>query len=292
MISVSSSCIPAPTIRQAVETLARAGFHNIELSGGTRHYEGLTDDLLELRERFGLHYLVHNYFPPPEEDFVLNLASLNDEIFAKTMAHLEKALELSVLLGADRYGFHAGFFVDRPVSEIGKVFGRSRLYDRDRAMARFHEGYALLQEKFPTVRIYVENNCYSWSNFQVYGQDRPFMLLDYQDYTQLRTATGCPCLLDLAHLQVSAATLNIDFTEELDLFLPETDYLHVSDNDGLHDQNTPLRADGLLMRTLEGRLLQGKLITLEVYDCLDKIRESYRLLDGLASRTAEHRDCA
>jgi sugar phosphate isomerase/epimerase len=75
----------------------------------TQLYDDLLNDLLELKAKYNLTYRCHNYFPPPPKSFVLNLASLDDDIFQMSMDHAKKALELSESLGADKYGLHAGF---------------------------------------------------------------------------------------------------------------------------------------------------------------------------------------
>ena len=121
MIYVSSSCSKQKKIGAAIRELAEHGFQDIELSGGTDYYEDYEDDIFDLKEKYNLNFLVHNYFPPPKEDFVLNLASLDDAIFERSFAHLCKAIQLSCLLGADKFGFHAGFYTDISVDEIGKA---------------------------------------------------------------------------------------------------------------------------------------------------------------------------
>ncbi len=87
MINVSSACLEHEKIKDSVKELAENGFLNIELSGGTKYYEGYEEDLLRLQEEYNLNYIVHNYFPPPRQDFILNLASLNDDIYQKTQKH-------------------------------------------------------------------------------------------------------------------------------------------------------------------------------------------------------------
>ena len=74
MIFVSSSCVEHTKIKDSILELASNGFGNIELSGGTEYYENYIEDLLVLKKTFNLRYLIHNYFPPPKEHFVLNLA--------------------------------------------------------------------------------------------------------------------------------------------------------------------------------------------------------------------------
>jgi len=87
--------------------------------------------LLELKDRYNLNYRCHNYFPPPKQPFVLNLASLNDETFQMSFDHLKKVIALSNRLGADKFAFHAGFFIDIKLNEIGKKLSRDNLFSRD-----------------------------------------------------------------------------------------------------------------------------------------------------------------
>jgi len=130
MIYVSSACSEQSFIGAAVKELAGHGFKNIELSGGTRYYDGCESDLIELQKKYDLNFLIHNYFPPPKDPFILNLASLDRGIYEKSLQHLQKALRLTRRLGGKQFGFHGGFFVDRPVDEIGKKFGKSNLYNK------------------------------------------------------------------------------------------------------------------------------------------------------------------
>ena len=54
MIYVSSSCVKAKRISESVFVLAKKGFKNIELSGGTKPYKELTKDLFDLKKKFDL----------------------------------------------------------------------------------------------------------------------------------------------------------------------------------------------------------------------------------------------
>ena len=48
------------------------------------------------------------------------IASLNDDTFNTSFNHLKQAISLSERLGAKNFGFHAGFFIDIRLGEIGK----------------------------------------------------------------------------------------------------------------------------------------------------------------------------
>ena len=99
MIYVSTSCVRNDYIKDSVRELAEMGFFNIELSGGTRYYEGYLEDLLSLKQEYRLNYQVHNYFPPPREDFVLNLIDTDETNYERSLEMIRKALDISKRLG-------------------------------------------------------------------------------------------------------------------------------------------------------------------------------------------------
>lgn len=280
MIYISSSCSNQAKIGAAVRELAEYGFKNIELSGGTEYYDDYEDDIFNLKEKYNLTFLVHNYFPPPKEDFVLNLASLDDAIFEKSLAQLRKAIRFARLLSADKFGFHAGFYVDIYVNEIGKAISANHLCNKKLAYERFCNGFNLIKNESKDVKIYIENNVYSKTNFNTYGLQNPFMLTSFEEYRELQQHIDFKMLLDIAHLYVSSKTLNFNFDSHLDRMIRETDYIHLSDNDGFHDQNANFESDSKLLNKISNRDFEDKSITLEIYTGLNNLRESF---DRIAS---------
>ena len=171
MIYISTSCVKRAKISQSIAYLAKMGYQNIELSGGTNYYESYVNDLLELKKNYDLSYLVHNYFPPPKKHFVLNMASLNDDIYNMTMDHYISSIHLAKKIGAAKYGLHAGFLIDPGTDQLGKPISYQQVADRDKAIKRFCNGFNILKEKADTVDLYIENNVISASNFKTYGEN-------------------------------------------------------------------------------------------------------------------------
>ncbi|MFI5204468.1 MAG: sugar phosphate isomerase/epimerase family protein [Flavobacteriales bacterium] len=283
MIYVSSSCIKTNRIDKAVDQLAGMGFRCIELSGGTQPYERLEQDLLELKQKYGLHYLCHNYFPPPSTPFLVNLATLDEHTARLTEEHIKKAIDLSVSLGAEKYGFHAGYFLNIPVNELGKEISATALFNIPEATAAFCSRLKKVQEYAiqKNIHAYVENNVLAGFNLKNFNGINPFLMTSIEGYHDLRSKITFTPLLDVAHLKVSCCSLNLDFAVELAAFMELTDYIHVSDNDGLADSNGGLKKDSELRRLLSGHNLKEKTITLEVYTGEKDLRESYEVLNQL-----------
>jgi len=281
MIYVSSTCSKQKRIGLAIKELVDHGFRNIELSGGTEYYEGYENDIFELKEKYALNLLVHNYFPPSKEEFVLNLASQDDNIYNRSIKHLRQAIWLSKKIGAVRFGFHAGFFIDIKVDEIGKAVAKKETGDVERALKRFCKGFLGLKKEAGDIKLYVENNVYSHLNFRKYGNDNPFMLTTASDYRALKKMMDFNLLLDVAHLYVSTKTLGLDFEKEFEQLFVVSDYIHLSDNDGFHDQNHGFTHESNLFKKLSKYSFTGKTITIEIYSDLQALKMSYQMISNL-----------
>lgn len=286
MIYVSSAASTKKRIGEAVRELAELGFANIELTGGTKYYDGYQEDLQKLKEEFNLNYLLHNYFPPPDQPFVLNLASLNDDIYRKSIEHGLRAIALSQKLGARKLGFHAGFLIDIRVKEIGQKLTKDRLFNKDQAIDRFCQAFSLLKnEASDAVKLYVENNVFSQSNARTYECENPFMITHYDDYLELKKLMNFNLLLDVAHLKVSATSLGLNFEKELAEMMVISDYIHLSENDGLHDLNQGFLDNSETLQKLKRYNFKQKTLTLEIYNEIANMNANYRAIKNMLLST-------
>jgi sugar phosphate isomerase/epimerase len=282
MIFVSSSCVKHTKIKDSVIELANNGFKNIELSGGTEYYEDIESDLLELKNKYNLNYICHNYFPPPHKHFVLNLASLNDKIYYNTLEHLTNSIELSKKLGSTKFGFHAGFFIDIKVNEIGRKISKDTLYNKQISIKRFCDGFNKLKNiAGDNLQLYIENNVFSSTNAKTYKNENIFMLTNLEEYLELKDEINFNILLDIAHLKVSTNTLKLNFESQLKSLIQKTNYIHISDNDSLNDINSKLDQNSDIIKLINKENIKDKIFTLEIYDGIEAVKSSYNILEGL-----------
>ena len=250
MIYISTSCVNNKKIKDSVFQLADVGFKNIELSGGTDFYDNFEDDLIDLKLKYDLNYICHNYFPPPKSHFVVNLASLDKSIFDKSIDHLCNSINLSKKLGATQFGFHAGFFLNIALNQIGEEISNQSLFKKEKAIESFCCGYNKLLELDSSINLYIENNVISNKNFLNFNNNNLFMLTNSYEFNQLKKKINFKLLLDVAHLKVSCKTLGLDFQHEFDLLINNSDYIHISDNDGYSDTNKSLDQNSSLLKML------------------------------------------
>ena len=281
MIFVSSSCVKKSRIKDSVLALVNDGFKNIELSGGTDYYDGYLDDLQEIQDKYSLNYQLHNYFPPPKDHFMLNLASMNEGLYQNSIEHCMRAISMCKKLKGTKYGIHAGFLIDFLPAEAGKKISLKRVNNRMNAYSRFSSAWKLLEDfAGDEVDLYIENNVFSQSNKETYKDNNPFLFTDYHSWLEFSEKVECKLLLDFAHLKVSATSLNLSFSSQVDQLIKLTDYFHISGNDGLHDQNQSIVEDSDMIQVLDKYDWVNKTITLEIYEGIKSLHQSFDFLDS------------
>ena len=218
----------------------KSGIKHIELSGGKYDNDQLSK-LVKLKNEAS--FQIHNYFPPPEKPFVLNLASLNSDIAKLSIEHIKKGINWAYELESFVYSFHAGFLLDPKINELGRKVSSQKLFNREESTLRFIERLNEIDNYAKTkgVKLLIENNVLSKKNFDQFGCD-PFIMANEVDFLKImkNTSKNVELLIDLAHLKVSANSLGFDPIK----FLINTDKwikaYHLSDNDGTRDSNEPI----------------------------------------------------
>ena len=227
------------------------GAEFIELSGGLSHLD-LKQSIRDLSDR--AHLQLHNYFPPADPPFVFNLASRNEAIRSRTLQAMQRAIEFSAELGAERYSLHAGFLVDPPVSFLGKSWKSLERTVVHEAESIFVGSVLELRELANGlgIRLLIENNVLTVGTRDQCGEDVLLMATRDQITTvmaQLPEDVGL--LMDVAHLKVTASTTGTDPLKELQALSGCTKGYHLSDNDGQSDSNGPVTAESWFWPALD-----------------------------------------
>ena len=137
MIYLSSSCFKEDSVKTCVEACLDHNFRNIELSGNIKYEKNFLETILNLKKKFSLNILLHNYSPRPKKDFVLNLSSLNKKIHNMSMEHCYNSILLSKIIGSNKFSFHSGFYLDPDVTELGESFSSKKLNNLQLAIKKF-----------------------------------------------------------------------------------------------------------------------------------------------------------
>lgn len=226
--------------REQIIQLAEAYDWTIEFSSSFPHSADMADFFKSIKiDRFA-----HNYFPAPEQPFVLNLASTDHDIRTKSIAHCIQGLEISKQAGADCFSAHAGFCIDPDPKTLGHALTVEQKINRDLNWSLFLESVNLIvrEAEHLEMSFYIENNVTARFNLRKDGQE-VLLCSSAGELVELYNSinkNNFGILLDTAHLKVSANALNFNKEEAVNELRPYVKYIHHSDNSGDKDTNEPL----------------------------------------------------
>lgn len=239
----STGCFQGKELDEIVSLALEHGF-DLELSSQLSFSSASLETLYGTGSR--IRFLVHNYFPPPPEPFVLNLASQSPDIHRKSVSHCLNAIDLCSRLGAPFYSVHAGFALHLTPDELGnprlqRLRAKESGIPRNEAYETFVTAIRALASyaNGKNVGLLVENNVLASENLADDGS-YPLLLADVGEIRRFFSDLNSPAvglLLDTGHAKVSAKTLGIAPERYLDELAPFIRCLHLSDNDGQRDTN-------------------------------------------------------
>jgi len=247
-IFVSTVCLPwVQPINSRVSLYQSCGLNAIEFGGGV----SVSKNSLSQIKRLGSQFLIHNYFPPPCNAFVLNLASGDDYIRQRSLDLVSEAIDLASHIGAPFYSVHAGFITDPTgFEQTSFVFPAPASPDEAAsAMNRFIAAMKIVLDCADHFRVgvLVENNvCTPESCGKLLLQTAE----EFLSLFSVLPSSHLGILLDTGHLNVTARTLGFDRTAFVEQVAPHVRAIHIHDNDGTADTHQPIRPNSWVIDVL------------------------------------------
>ena len=247
--------------------------YNIELSGGKNLTNKDLTNLKSLAKNGNIR--IHNYFPPPKNKLIINLASKNKSIIKKSLNQLKKSIILSKQLNSKFFSFHAGFRIDPQPVELGKEFAKYKLTKKRDAEIIFLKNVKLINKfaRKNKIKLLIENNVIDNNNLKIFGEN-PLLLTNPHDILNFfkKSPKDIGLLLDLGHLKVSSKTEKFNLKKGIiELNKIVTGY-HLSENNGFKDQNKSFTKNVWFINYLKKNL---DYYTLEIYtDNLNLIKKT------------------
>jgi sugar phosphate isomerase/epimerase len=176
---------------------------------------------------------------------------MDEGTLERTLHHCKIAIDLTAELGAPFYSVHAGAATELKPEDLGSGPRRIVLNDLEKAYERFvhsvrelaryaeHRGVKLLVENHvvPAFSLVDGKNLLLFAST---AEDISVFLSDVQ-------STNLGLLVDVGHLNVTAHSLRLDPVDFLAKVGPHIVAFHLSENDGLVDQNLPFGRDAWFM---------------------------------------------
>lgn len=241
---ISSSSVQADDVLKAVTSLYPLT-PCIELSGGCRHDPRLLERLSAFKRARSVNFLLHSYFPPPTDSFVLNFADTSQS----TRDFIERSMEFVTVLEVPYYSIHAGFRADFSSDDGGLLHEQSK---RTFTLDGIAENVQWFFSRWPDIPLALENLYPNNGNTSC-----GFMMSPDEICEALERIPSISLLLDLGHLKVSAHLMGFDYLAAVarifDQYGSRILEIHLSENDGLVDDHYPIRVDSDQYRIIKDR---------------------------------------
>lgn len=241
MIYVSTGMFKKDFTSKIVNNLIKNNITNIELSSGL-YEKNIKKKITNNKKK--INYLIHNYFPVPKKGFVFNLSSNNLNIRNKSISLAIKAIKLSKKINANYYSFHGGFLIDPNIKTLGTTLKTKNLISKKDGIKNFINSVKILsnEAKKQGINLLIENNVLTKENLLQYKKN-PLLFVETEEIISIikKLPSNVGILLDLGHLNVSAKTLGFckyDFIIKCNKWIGG---YHLSENDGVSDQNKPIK---------------------------------------------------
>jgi sugar phosphate isomerase/epimerase len=232
------------SLRHALEVCDKAKISMVEI-GSNHCYE---PDYSYVNN-YSFEYLVHNYFPTPEDSFVVNIASLDESIHSRSIEHIKKSIEFCTEIGAKLYTFHPGFLTDPKGSNPSnqnydfrwdKEFLKKANYEKawEQMVGAFQEIIPYAQEKQVSIAFETEGSFHKKDHLMMQHPK------EYEQFFKLFTSDEIGVNLNIGHLILAANAFDFSYQTFVDLIAEYVVAMELSHNDGVEDQHLPLQPDG------------------------------------------------
>ena len=288
-IFVSTGAFGCKSVVEILELCSKTRLCGVELSSGAIYQDEMYSLLKEASATTKQNFLIHNYFPPSLEPFVLNLASGNDKILDLSRRHCRKAIDMAVELDAPFYSVHSGFCVHAEPEHLGQELAELERFSKKDAGDIFIDSLKSLADygAVKGVDLLIENNVVAPFNL-INGENELLLGVTSDELLGILSAIGrdnVGLLLDVAHLKVSANALEFcpeSFIRDLGGTIKA---VHLSDNDGYKDTNDQITENSWFWEPLFKYVSTEVVWILEAYNLsLELIGEQVSLISAVTGQ--------
>ncbi len=275
MVYISSACIKNKNILDSIKELMKIT-NNIELSGGTLYQEDLLQELKNIKKEYEVNFLLHSYFPPPRDNFILNFADKS----IKTKNFIEKSMNYVKELNINYYSVHSGFKKTFKFNNEILVDGKNNFIEES-----IFDNIKWFYNNYPNYKIALENLFPNGDN-----KNCCFMMSLSDIISVLDKNKKIYLLFDLGHLKVSAKYFNFDYMDAVDLIFSKYSNrileIHLSENRGLKDEHLEVLSNSLqyeIVKKYKNLILENSinLVIESRINNIDILRESYSLFNKI-----------
>tara|TARA_Y100000590_G_scaffold135594_1_gene155170 strand:- start:39506 stop:40351 length:846 start_codon:yes stop_codon:yes gene_type:complete len=227
-------------IKSALDMLKLEGIKNVEL--GSNH---IYEKNFNYVKKYNFNFLIHNYFPAPKKDFIINIASSNKSIRNRSLSQIKRSINFHKKIGAKIYTFHPGF-IYQPIrasnSKKNYDFIWKNKKNRKNYNAAFNQMLLSLSKivefaKKNKVRIAIETEG-SYKKKDVLLMQKPE---EYKKLLKYFKPKELGINLNIGHLNLASKAFKFSKSKFINIIKPYVVAMELSHNNGKEDQHLPLK---------------------------------------------------
>lgn len=284
-VFISTTFAPlGSSVVETVNLLKDRGIKNIEL--GSIHRRD--SDLFSSLKSSKCNFLTHSFFPPGEERFVINIASLSESKRRKSIDFIKNSIDFSIKINASIYTIHPGFLVE-PEKESPSSDNYDFIFSDERVgniLDAHTEGFYIFKESLSELSSYIKNKpiklaietqgSVSKNNFMIFSRPADFKL-----FLEWEIDEKIGININLAHLNLASNVYGFNKTEAIGILKSRIFAVEVSHNDGWEDEHHALYKNAWYMDILKDRYFKNIPVIFEGRDiAIDEVINSYNLLEN------------
>ena len=240
-----------------LRTLTDANYFNIEL-GSTHPYE---ENVIEILAKYQANYLVHNYFPTPSKDLIVNVCSCDEIIRNKSIDHIEKRIIFSKNIGSKLYTFHPGY-ISQPISTNKDESNWDFVYlPLINSPSQYDQAYELLIDaikRFIKIAEEIKQPIALETSGSFTKKDH-LLMQKYCEYEKLFSEVDSKYFginLNLGHLNLASKAFDFDRYEFIESLQEKIFAFEISHNDGVNDDHAMLKAGEWYFEIINNKLFE------------------------------------
>ncbi len=239
---VSTTFIPdGRPLKDALILCQDHGIKSIEI--GSNHCFEHSYDYIN---KFSFEYIVHNYFPIPENSFVLNIASFNSEVRQRSIEQIFKAIDFCQDYGANLYTFHPGFLTDPGGSNDSNLNYDFKWDEKQLKRANYGKAKELMYNALDRVIEYSRKQEVKLAIETEGSLTKKNHLLmqtpaEYEEFMSTYSYSDIGINLNIGHLNLSSKAFNFSRLEFAKLIKNYVVAIELSHNERIHDDHLPLK---------------------------------------------------
>ena len=235
--------------------------------------------------KYKVNFCVHNYFPIPKKNIVLNIASQNKQIRNRSVKHIKKAIKFSKTIEARLYTFHPGFLTDPDGSNISNK-NYDFLWNKKKLISsNYAKSWKLMVKsikeiikysKREKVKIAIESEGSVNSKNHLLMQ-RP---IEYKKFFRIFDKRDIGINLNIGHLNLASIAFKFDKIKFINNISKNIVAMELSHNNGKNDDHLPIRNNTWYWKLINDKKFKNipKILEFRNID-INKVKKTFLLVN-------------